>query len=315
MQTPPLPTVGRDRPSLATTPVQLRAMLGALTLAVSACGGGGDDGRPAPASPVDAPAPERPAVTRPGPDNTGVPAGTRLVASGPLELTTPDQVIDGLDVVGCVTVKAPRVTIRRTRIRCDAYYPVEVMDGASLTIEDSEIDGSPSGGIATSGIAFRNYVARRVNIHGTADGIKADGNVVLEDSWIHDLYLGPDDHADGVQSTGSGADVTIRRNFIDIVDHGKGHGGQPNSVFQIGTEWGSNSNWTIDSNWLYGGGWVVHADAGADGDGNRVVNNRFGRGVAEGNGDTYPGYGPLALYGRWTTSGNVWDDSGAPVEP
>jgi hypothetical protein len=221
-----------------------------------------------------------------------------------LVLTEADKVIEGLDITGCVQVRAPRVTIRKTRIRCDSYYPVEVFDGASLVIEDSEIDGSPAGGYATSGIAFGNYVARRMNIHGTSDGIKADSNVILEDSWIHDLYLGPGDHADGVQSTGGG-NVTVRRNFIDIVDHGKGHGGDPNSVFQIGIEWDSNSNWTIEGNWLDGGGWMINGDAAA-GTNNRIINNRFGRNF---------GYGPMSLSGSWTVMGNVWDDNGQPVYP
>ena len=246
-------------------------------------------------------------TTRPGPTNTGVPAGTTLRPSGPLQLTTAGQVVDGLDVTGCVAVRAPDVTIRRTRIRCDSYYPVEVYDGASLVIEDSEIDGSPSNGAATSGIAFSNFVARRVNIHGTADGVKADANAVLEDSWIHDLYLGPEDHADGVQSTG-GSGVTIRRNFIDIRDLGRGHGGDPNSVFQIGTEWGPNSNWTIEGNWIYGGGWSINAYSGS-GTGNRITENRFGRGAG------FPGYGPISVTGNWRVTGNVWDDDGSPVAP
>lgn len=245
-----------------------------------------------------------------------MPVGTPLQASGPLRLTTPGQVIENLDVTGCVEVMAPNVTIRRTRISCDSYYPVRVFDGASLLIEDSEISGEASGGIATSGIAFDHYTARRVNIHGTADGAKAEGYVVIEDSWIHDLWLGDGDHADGVQATGvsdAAATVVIRRNFIDIVNHGRGHGGEPNSCFQIGTENGSNANWTIDGNWLYGGGWVIHADAGNGGN-NRISNNRFGRGRAEVSGQPdYPLYGPIATYGSWADQGNVWDDNGAPL--
>lgn len=243
-------------------------------------------------------------ATRPGPHNTGVPAGTVLIPrQGTLTLTQAGQVLDAVDLKGCVAVKAPGVVIRRSRIRCDAYYPVEVFSGASLLIEDSEIDGSPSGGIATSGIAFSHYTARRVNIHGTADGLKADSDVVVEDSWVHDLWLAPGDHADGVQSTG-GARVTLRRNFIDIRDHGAGHGGEPNSAVQVGIEWASNSQWTIKGNWLYGGGWIVNADAG-QGRGNKIVNNRFGP----------AGYGAVATTGEWLRSGNVWDKTGEPVDP
>ncbi|MCW7540913.1 hypothetical protein OOT46_24125 [Aquabacterium sp. A7-Y] len=289
--------------------------MSSLAVFLGACGGGGDDmnggGARGPSSAMPGGTLERVAIVRPGPSNTGVPAGTQLVPSGPLRITTPDQVIDRLDVAGCVNVMAPRVKIRRTRIRCGSYYPVRVFDGASLTIEDSEIDGSSAAGKATSGIAFGNYVARRVNIHGTADGVKAQGNVLLELSWIHDLYLAPGDHADGVQSTGNSTNVTVRNNFIDILDHGRGHGGNPNSCFQVGTEQGGNSNWTISGNWLYGGGWVINVNSGP-GTNDRIINNRFGRGVLP-SGQRYPVHGPMVLYGDWTKSGNVWDDTGTPV--
>jgi hypothetical protein len=241
-------------------------------------------------------------AARPGPRNTGVPEGTILTPrQGTLTLTQPGQVLDAVDLDGCVAVKAPGVVIRRSRIRCDSYYPVEVFAGADLVIEDSEIDGSPSRGIATSGIAFSHYTARRVNVHGTADGLKADSDVIVEDSWIHDLWLAAGDHADGVQGTGGGR-VTLQRNFIDIRDHGRGHGGEPNSAIQVGTEWASNSHWTIKANWVYGGGWIVHVDAGS-GSGNKIVKNRFGE----------AGYGPISENGQWQVFGNVWDKTGEPI--
>lgn len=248
-------------------------------------------------------------ATRPGPTNTGVPAGTTLThRNGDIRLETAGETLDGVDLDGCIQVAAMNVTIRRTRIHCSGYYPVEVMTGGSLTIEDSEIDASDSGGIATSGIAFTNYTARRVNIHGSSDGFKADENVLIEDSWVHDLYLGPDDHADGVQGTG-GTNVVVRRSFIDIVDHGAGHGGDPNSCFQVGTEWAPNRGWNIEANWLYGGGWSINF-GGAGGENNRIVDNRFGRGTG------FPGYGPISIDGTSVTaSGNVWDDDGSAIVP
>ena len=66
----------------------------------------------------------------------------------------------------------------------------------------------------TAAIAFANYTARRLNIHGGADGLKADSNVLIEDCWIHDLSNGPGEHNDAVQSTG-GKGVTIRHNVLD----------------------------------------------------------------------------------------------------
>lgn len=277
----------------------------AAAAALVACGGGGAAADASAERSAVAAATERAETsfaTRPGPHNTGVPEGTILTArKGTLVLTKPGEVLDAVDLEGCVAVKASGVVIRRSRIRCDAYYPVEVFSGADLVIEDAEIDGSPSRGIATSGIAFSHYTARRINVHGTADGLKADSNVVIEDSWIHDLWLADGDHADGVQGTGGGH-VTLRRNFIDIRDHGRGHGGEPNSAVQAGIEWASNHHWTIKANWLYGGGWIINADAG-NGSGNKIIDNRFGP----------AGYGPISTSGQWQVFGNVWDKSGEPI--
>lgn len=246
---------------------------------------------------------------KPGPGNTGVPAGTTLTPSGPLYVTTPGVVIDGLDIDGCVTVLAKNVVIRRTRIRCASYYPVRIMDYGKLLIEDTEIQGLS--GDTTSAVAFDNYTARRLNVHGSADGMKVGINNVIEDSWIHDLWLAPGDHADGIQSTGA-RNVVIRNNFIDIVERGKGHGGSPNSALQAGIENANNSNWVIEGNWFLGGGWVVHWDSGG-GTKNVLRDNRFGRGVSPVSGQPYPEYGPLNWYGQGTFARNVWDDDGTPI--
>lgn len=57
--------------------------------------------------------------------------------------------------------------------------------------------------------------ARRVNVHGGADALKVDGNVVVEDSYIHDLSVGTDTHNDGFQATG-GSNVTLRHNTCKL---------------------------------------------------------------------------------------------------
>jgi hypothetical protein len=114
---------------------------------------------------------------------------------------------------------------RKVRITTGDYYPVRYFDNGNtgLLVEDSEIIGTS--GDVTSGVAFANYTARRLNIHGMADGLKADSNVLIEDCWIHDLSNGAGEHNDGVQSTG-GKGVTIRHNSIS---------GASNACVQTGT--------------------------------------------------------------------------------
>lgn len=251
----------------------------------------------------------QPVGGKPGSTNTGVPAGTVLTdatvnADGYLISTQNGQVIDRKEINGCVKVRHANVTITRSRITCSDYFPIEIQSG-NLIIEDSEIIGTSAG--VTAGISFGDYVARRINVHGGKDGLKAQDNVVIEDSWIHDLWLGPDDHADGVQQDGGGSNITLRRNNIDIVNNGTGHGGAPNAAVQV--DKGAASNFIIEGNWFNGGGEdIVNFRAGG-GTGNQIINNRFGRNY----GGYTTGKPPIYTEGSVTVSGNVWDDTGELV--
>jgi hypothetical protein len=234
---------------------------------------------------------------KPGPTNTGVPAGTKLTASGPIKVTQNGAVIENLDIAGEIQVLANDVTIRKVRITSGDYYPIRYFDNdnTGLVVEDSEIVGTSTD--VTSAIAFANYTARRLNIHGGADGLKADANVVIEDCWIHDLANADGQHNDGVQSTG-GKGVTIRHNAIS---------GASNACVQTGDEGAATEDLTVECNWLSGGGYSLNIrGTGATRPKNtRIIDNRFAR-------DS--GYGPWTIDDPTPTiTGNVWDDDGSPI--
>lgn len=235
---------------------------------------------------------------RPGPDNTGVPAGVVLTPSGSITVEEDGAVVEGLDIEGSITVLADDVTIRNVRIRSGDYYPIRYFDNdnTGLVVEDSEIEGTS--GDVTSAIAFRNYTARRLNIHGSADGLKADANVLIEDCWIHDLSNGDGEHNDAVQSTG-GKGVTIRHSDLS---------GASNAAVQTGDEGAATEDLTIECSWLSGGGWTLNIrGSGASVPVNtRIIDNRFGRDH---------GYGPWTLDDpNPTISGNVYDDNDEPID-
>jgi hypothetical protein len=234
---------------------------------------------------------------KPGPTNTGVPAGTVLKPSGPIKVETAGAVIEDLDIQGEIAVLADNVTIRRVRIRSGDYYPIRYFDNKNtgLVVEDSEIEGTSDD--VTAALSFTDYTARRLNIHGSADGFKADANVLIEDCWIHDLRNGPDQHNDGVQSTG-GKGVTLRHNAIS---------GASNACVQTGDESVATEDLTVECNWLSGGGYALNIrGTGATVPKNtKILNNRFGRDSA---------------YGPWTiddpspvVTGNVHDDDGSAI--
>lgn len=248
-----------------------------------------DDSTGAPLDPCDRP--------RPGPDNTGVPAGVVLTPSGSIVVEEDGAVIEGLDIEGSITVLADNVTIRNVRLRSGDYYPIRYFDegNVGLVVEDSEIEGF--GGDATAAISFSDYTARRLNIHGSADGLKADSNVLIEDCWIHDLSNGEGEHNDGVQSTG-GAGVTLRHNDIS---------GASNAAVQTGDEGSATIDLHLECNWFFGGGWTLNIRG--EGDtvpmGTRIIANRFGRDA---------GYGPWTIDDpNPTIVGNVYDDNDEPI--
>jgi len=235
---------------------------------------------------------------KPGPTNTGVPANVTLTPSGSITVSTDGQIVENLLINGSITVLANDVIIRNVHIISGDYYPIRYFDNdnTGLIVEDSEIEGTS--GDVTAAISFESYTARRLNIHGSADGLKADANVVIEDCWIHDLSNGVGEHNDCVQSTG-GKGVVMRHNNFS---------GGSNSAVQTGDESGSaTEDMIIDCNWLDGGGYTLNIrGTGATAPkGTVVTNNRFGR---------------SSQYGPWTfddpapmVTGNVWDDDGTPI--
>ena len=251
--------------------------------------------------------PTAPPDNRPAPfpdeDSTGVPAGHALTPSGGMTITTDGTVIDGLDIDGCLRVRANDVTIRRTRItatatECGGIQLNVGYDHSGILIEDVEIDGL--GDAPGEAIAGAGYTARRVNIHGVGDGLRMDDNTVVEDSFIHSLVARNGAHNDGIQST-AGSNITIRGNRI-VNDNTQ------TSAILIKDDLGVIADVTIENNFLDGGGYTLYVRRAAHGGPSDVTitNNVFG---------------DLARYGltsidvpvEW--SGNTRAGSGETVEP
>jgi hypothetical protein len=172
----------------------------------------------------------------PGPDNTGVPPGTTLTASGRITVSTAGAVLNGLDVTAqgrepAISVNAPNVTIRNTRVRGNTIALIQ-NNSTGLVVEDSELINRPVAGQPNchNGIATGNFTARRLEITGCENGAEMfRGSVVFEGNWIHDLdNVGPSyvfgdaqPHTDGIQLNGGGANVVIRNNHIDPLPPGQ----------------------------------------------------------------------------------------------
>jgi hypothetical protein len=251
-------------------------------------------------APAPAPAPTTaPASGKPGPSNTGVPAGTTLTSyTGPHTITEAGTVIDSKDVRGALVIKAKNVVIRNSKIHDDpqADAGIYVTGSGSATITDSEIYNFPVG------ITYSNFTAIRVDLHDiTFDGLKMSSDARLQDSWIHDAQPTSDAHWDGVQVQNGVTNTVIQGNNIDA------SGANTNTALFLTPDLGPTTDGplTVTGNWLDGGNFTVAILDGNDGEYYirkiSVTNNRFGRDNR---------YGPANVNVPVTWSGNVWDDTG-----
>ncbi|SMD24431.1 right-handed parallel beta-helix repeat-containing protein [Kibdelosporangium aridum] len=197
-------------------------------------------------------------------------AGVNLTADAEFQINEPNTVIDGKDIRGCVSIKANNVKIKRSRVRCDSYFPIRVYDGfRNAVIEDTEIDGLNSG-TTNAAVGFDNYVLRRVDMHSLGEGPHMGTNVVIEDSYVHDLASCDICHNDAIQSSGA-LNVVLRHNTFINDAMGK------NAVVRIATEQGDSKNFLVENNLLAGGNFAVQVRSQGHGFpiGVRVINNRI----------------------------------------
>ncbi|MCE7006464.1 hypothetical protein LWC34_27080 [Kibdelosporangium philippinense] len=197
-------------------------------------------------------------------------AGVNLTADAEFQINEPGAVIDGKDIRGCVSIKANNVKIKRSRVRCDSYFPIRVYDGfKGAVIEDTEIDGLNSG-TTNAAVGFDHYTLRRVNIHSLGEGPHMGTNVLIENSYVHDLASCDICHNDAIQSSGA-LNVVLRRNTFINDATGK------NAVVRIATEQGDSKNFLIEDNLLAGGNFAVQVRSQGNGFpvNVRVINNRI----------------------------------------
>ncbi len=236
---------------------------------------------------------------------------------GSITVTEPDTVLEGLDIHGYVTVKAPNCIIRRCIIRGgppatqgqNAILNLTHANAGGFLVEDvTLLPDYPN--VRQNGVYVnRPGRFRRIDLSGTVDGIVVYGNgVEVLDSYLHGFVTYPSDpaqggrpsHSDGIQVQ-AGSGVVIRGTTII---------GATNAAVMVTQDAGAVSHLTIEGDYLDGGGCSINFGSnGPPKTGLVVRNNRFGRsqrvtGCAI---IRNPIASPL------TETGNVWDDTGQPT--
>jgi hypothetical protein len=251
--------------------------------------------------------------TWPGPGNTGVPAGVKLRPSGEITVTKDGTVIDGVDVNGCIIVKANHVTIRHTRVRasCDSgsISTPDSTNAANVVIEDTEIDGLNQR-VDVAGVSYSGFTCRRCNIHHTGTGMRFGHDARVEDSWLHDMNAGGISHNNAIAGHGA-VNLTVLRNRLEClnVDH-------CTAALALFYETEVHDV-LVQGNIFSGGGYCVYGGAdrsGRTGHNLRFIGNAFSTSPYAKCGQ----YGPVAYWqagqgNEWT--GNYWNDAAkTPVD-
>jgi hypothetical protein len=275
------------------------------------------------ASPLASTSPTRRPTSRParggkpGPDNTGVPAGVKLrIVNGDQVFTKTNQVISGLDIRGYVRIRANNVTLKNSIVRggaprCNAAV-IFVERGYSATIQDTEVNPSQPNP-CLDGIWAEDSTLLRLDIQRVVDGVKAFDGVTLRDSYIHNLSRFASDPNQGGGPTHNDAVQTYEGNQnIRIVHNNLALTSDDNAAYQVTQDGGKVArNLRIEDNWLDGGGCTLNFShkGGPAMSGIHVVNNRFGRKMAFDN---------CAIListktSLSTNSGNVFADTGRAI--
>jgi hypothetical protein len=247
------------------------------------------------------------------------PASQLRVVKGDVDLTVAGQVYKNRDVRGCITVQAPNVTIRNVKVSCDSWSPILSREDqgstGGLVVEDTELDFL---GFMVGGSGSANFTFRRVFIHNGADCITAAHDAVVEDSlcslgpdtdddgWADSTAFckGSDAHFDGFQGSASMNRVTFRHNTIR-------NPCSQTSAIMVGHVESGSSDIVVDRNLLAGGGYTVYCEDRHLKVPMTLTNNRFARTFSPNSG--YYNHSTSCNRPNVTRSGNVWDDTGAPL--
>lgn len=235
----------------------------------------------------------------PDADNTGVPPGTVLTPMSISTVTTAGLVIDSKVINSCLTIQAPNVTIRNSRITCNNWRAVDGQSSGTL-IEDSELIVTGGHGSGVDGVGV---TIRRSELRGMENGLAVHGNILAEDNWIHDLaptsVSGA--HSDGAQLFGH-VNITLRHNTIIVA------GPEPPSNAAITRHVNQfTDSVLIEDNFLGGGTYTIYCPFG--GGSFRVLGNRFADGTEQ-NGLSLSCNNPTV-----TWAGNFRDSNGVMVGP
>jgi hypothetical protein len=164
----------------------------------------------------------------PGPGNTGVPPGTVLTNSGNVTITTPNTIIDSLNIVA--TGGGPGILIKAGASGCIIKNCMIDMNGSffgisaagsdninGVTIQDCTIfDSNPKLTGQPEAILAAGATILRCNISGSTHSVAVDSGTtpLVQDNYMHDMAGGNSAHFENIYWGGDTPppSVVIRHN-------------------------------------------------------------------------------------------------------
>ena len=261
--------------------------------------------------------------------NSGVPAGTTLLAvpgqvssgpgwhyvtSGYVAVTGAGAVLSGLYIPYNVDITASNVTIRNSKIVTAGSFAVSLRHTTGVTITHSAISGA-SATTGRAGVDISDIYGDSTGMTITGDNISNFKTAIqvttgiISGNYIHDPGYVAGDHTNGIFDTGTTQALSITGNTIlnsfGQTDAISLDDSAPNSPI---------ANKTVTGNLLGGGSYTIYGgnSLGNTSTNMHIDNNRFSQAYYARSGQ----YGPVAYYttgpaSTWT--GNFYDTTGASI--
>lgn len=222
-----------------------------------------------------------------------------LTVSTRTTYATAGETVSGVEIQGCVEVRAANVTFRNVRIIAPCFWAVRSFAAGTL-FEDVEITCSdtPGSNGYSNGVGG-SATLRRADIHDCENGLNVPGNTTVVDSWIHGLYDGGDAHTDGAQFNQGAANIRFEHNTIDV------RGNTTSAIIMWDEGDPQNRDVSIANNLMAGGAYTIYCGRYGTAVNVVITGNRFGP-------FTY-GYANSCNTGGEVWSGNVRDSDGATL--
>ena len=195
---------------------------------------------------------------------TGVSPGTNLTAATSNTISSPG-VYSGLIFNGTVTITSSNVTLENCLIEGtpnDGFELAVVGNLSNVVIQNDEIAGTGTNTTQTGvyGIYIENdsqVTINAVNIHDVGVGVDVSaGQVVVENSYIHNFGSGSGTHYNGVAYFGGGgSDFSLLIKNNSIINQLT----QTDAVI-LQNYFGPVNNVTVTNNLLYGGDYPIYVE-------------------------------------------------------